>query len=96
MDLKGSKTVILYGAGSIARETAKILEYNGILNYMVAVTDKGTGYKEFRGKEILNINEIKESKENSFVIVAISKKNYTAVTETLNSLGYQNVFWISL
>ena len=49
-----------------------------------------------RGKEILNINEIKESKENSFVIVAISKKNYTAVTETLNSLGYQNVFWISL
>ena len=96
LDLKGSKTVILYGAGSIARETAKILEYNGILNYMVAVTEKGTGYKEFRGKEILNINEIKESKENSFVIVAISKKNYTAVTETLNSLGYQNVFWISL
>lgn len=94
--LKLTNTVILYGAGYIANEVAKTLEYNEILNYIVAVTDKSTCNKLFRGKEIFNINEIKCAKNNSYVVVAMSRKNFNAIIDTLNHLEFQNVFWVSL
>lgn len=94
--LKLTNTVILYGAGYIANEVAKTLEYNEILDYMVAVTDKRTCNKLFRGKEIFNINEIECAKKNSYVVVAMSRKNFNAIIDTLNHLEFQNVFWVSL
>ena len=94
--LKNINTIILYGAGCIANEVAKALEYNKILQYMVVVTDKGTEHNKFRGKEIVNINDLKCDKKNAVVIVAMSKNNYDAVTAVLEQLGYHNVIWASL
>lgn len=94
--LKNINTIILYGAGCIANEVAKALEYNKILQYMVVVTDKGTEHNKFRGKEIVNINDLKCDKKNAVVIVAMSKNNYDVVTAVLDQLGYYNVIWASL
>lgn len=94
--LKNINTIILYGAGCIANEVAKALEYNKILQYMVVVTDKGTEHNKFRGKEIVNINDLKCDKKNTVVIVAMSKNNYDVVTAVLDQLGYHNVIWASL
>lgn len=94
--IKAASTVILYGAGGIAKEVAKILEDNGILNYKVAVTSKGTHYEEFREKQIFNIHELNNDKSRSIVIVAMSRKNYDAIMKTLDNLGFQNVLWASL
>lgn len=95
-DIKNADTVILYGAGYIAGEVAKVLEFNGIVKYKVAVTDKATNTKKFRGENVYNINELKCQKEKTFVIVAMSKKNYNVVTKILNSLKYQKVLWLTL
>ena len=63
---------------------------------MVVVTDKGTEHNKFRGKEIVNINDLKCDKKNAVVIVAMSKNNYDVVTAVLDQLGYYNVIWASL
>lgn len=96
LKIKKADTVILYGAGFIAGEAAKMLEYNGVVNYIVAVTNKGAEHVQFRGKEIFNIYDIECQKENSYVVVAMSQKNYDVVMETLSSIGYQNICWASL
>ncbi|GFI50123.1 putative glycosyltransferase EpsJ [Lachnospiraceae bacterium] len=94
--VKEADTVILYGAGFIAGEVAKTLEYNGIEDYNVVVTDRGKEHARFRGKEIFSINELECQKENSVVVVAMSQKNYNMIMETLNMLEYRDICWASL
>lgn len=94
--IKKANNVILYGAGFIAGEVAKTLEYEGVSDYTVVVTNKDKEYKQFRGKEIFNIHEVVCQKEKSVVVVAMSRKNYDAVMDTLRSLEYQKIYWASI
>lgn len=96
LKIKEADTVILYGAGFIAKEAAKTLEYNGVEDYQVAVTSKEPEYKQFREKEVFSIYEIECKKENAFVVVAMSRKNYDTVIKILKTLGYQDICWVSL
>ena len=84
--LKKEDTVILYGAGYIGNEVAKVFEAHNIEDYVVAVTNK-VGEKKFRGKSVFGIQEL-ISKRDGMVIVAMTKKNHEAVVETLNKLGF--------
>lgn len=96
IEIKNADTVILYGAGFIAEEAAKTLEYNSVADYKVAVTSKDSEHKQFREKEIFSIYEIECQRENAVVVVAMSRKNYDAVMNILRAMGYQNICWVSL
>lgn len=95
-EIKSAEILILYGAGYIASETAKILEYFDIQNYIVAVTDKMSGEKKFRGREVYNISELKNYAKEACVLVAVSKSNFDAIMQTLNTLEFQNIQWVTL
>lgn len=93
IELKNTETIILYGAGYIADEIASILEQNQIHDYMVAVTNKDTKDKKFRGKKIYNICELQAEKEHAYVIVAMSRRHFEEIKSTLKRLGYKKIHW---
>ena len=94
-NLKSMDSIILYGAGYMANEVAKVLEYNGIDNYEVAVTDTYINPERFRGRKVCGIEDIICDKEKTVVVVAISKKNFDSVMKLLKSMNYENVNWVT-
>ena len=95
-NLKNTEHVILYGAGYIANEVAKVLEYNGIDNYEVVVTDTSSNPKRFRGRIVSGIKDNEYNEERTAVVVAISKKNFDSVMKLLEERKLKNVNWVAL
>lgn len=95
-NLKNTENVILYGAGYIANEVAKVLEYNGIDNYEVVVTDTSSNPKRFRGRIVSGIKDNEYNEERTAVVVAISKKNFDSVMKLLEERKLKNVNWVAL
>ena len=95
-NLKNTENVILYGAGYIANEVAKVLEYNGIDNYEVVVTDTSSNPKRFRGRIVSGIKDNEYNEERTAVVVAISKKNFDSVMKLLEERKLKNVNWGAL
>ncbi len=95
-NLKNTENVILYGAGYIANEVAKVLEYNGIDNYEVVVTDTSSNPKRFRGRIVSGIKDKAYNEERTAVVVAISKKNFDSVMKLLEERKLKNVNWVAL
>ena len=95
-NLKNTENVILYGDGYIANEVAKVLEYNGIDNYEVVVTDTSSNPKRFRGRIVSGIKDNEYNEERTAVVVAISKKNFDSVMKLLEERKLKNVNWVAL
>lgn len=93
--IREAKTVILYGAGYVASEVAKVLEYNSIFDYRVAITATADHQNFFRGKIIKSIYEYPET-ENVVIIAAMAEKYKEEVMKTLKDCGFKDVIWISL
>ena len=85
--LKAENAVILYGAGYVGCEVAKVLEAYEIEDYIVAVSSKNNA-KKFRGREVFAIQEL-TSKRDAMVLVAMAKKNHESVVKTLKELGFE-------
>lgn len=94
-NLKSMDCIILYGAGYIANEVAKVLEYNGIDNYEVAVTDTYNNPKRFRGRKVRGIGDKIYDRRKTVIVVAISRKNFDSVMKLLKEMNYENVKWVS-
>ena len=93
--IRKAKTIILYGAGYTASEVAKVLEYNSIFDYRVAVTAVAGQQEFFRGRVIKSIYEYTEP-EDTVIIAAMLEKHKKDVTATLMNCGFEDVIWISL
>lgn len=89
-------SIILYGAGYIATETAKILEYNHVVNYKVAITQKPDKPTFFRGRQVTGIEQLQEENKTAIVVVALSRKNFAAIEKLLEEYGFENILWITL
>ena len=82
------KNVIIYGAKDIAQEVKALLERNEIYNYIFAVSDN-KNETDIAGRKIYNIDELKDKREDSIVLIAVSKRNQAAVKEKLGTLGFK-------
>ncbi|MEY8335911.1 glycosyltransferase [Lachnospiraceae bacterium 47-T17] len=89
-EIRKYENVIIYGAKNIGKEVRNVLEENRIFNYVFAVSDN-KNEKENGEQKIYNIDELTDMKENSIVILAISKRHLGAVKEKLQSLGFKNL-----
>ena len=83
-------SIIIYGAKNIGQESAGVLEKNGIFHYVFAMSNN-ENEKELGNKKIYNIDELTYMKEDSIVILAISKRHMGAVREKLEILGFKNI-----
>ena len=44
---------------------------------------------DIAGRKIYNIDELKDKREDSIVLIAVSKRNQAAVKEKLGTLGFK-------
>lgn len=93
--IRKAKTVILYGAGYMATEVSKVLDFCSIINYEIAVTRKENKEAFFRGKQIKCISEF-AGIEGALVIVAMAEKNKKDIMPILEANGLQDVIWIAI
>lgn len=89
--IRSYKNVIIYGAKDIAQEVRYVLEKHGICNYLFAVSDN-RHETDVAGRKIHNIDELRDKREDSIVLIAVSKRNQAAVKEKLETTGFQNIF----
>ncbi len=93
--IKQAKFLILYGAGYMAAEVSKVLDYHSILKYEVAVTKIEGNVEVFRGRMVKGICEFAGT-EHALVIVAMAKKHYKDIMAVLEKYGFQDVIWVAL
>ena len=93
--IKKEEKIILYGAGYIATEVAKILEYNDITDYKVAVSNPVTNNDRFRGRKVHNIREL-TSMRKALIVVAMSSKNKKDIMDILKTYKFEKSLWITL
>jgi glycosyltransferase involved in cell wall biosynthesis len=93
--IKQEENIILYGAGYIATEIAKILEYNNVTDYKVAVTSTVNNGEKFRGRRVHNIQEL-AGMQQALVIVAMSVRNKKDVMDILETYNFKKIMWITL
>lgn len=89
--IKQYKKVIIYGIGENGIETKKVLDINGIDNYVFAVTDNKVENK-IEDIYVYNIEELIKEKEEAIVLITVIKRNQKIVQENLERLEFKN--WI--
>ena len=87
--IKEAENIIVYGAGIISREVSSDLHENGIEKYYIAVSS-AQEEKYIYGNKVRQIDELLELKDNSLVLVSLSKKYHDEVNDKLNKLGFMN------
>lgn len=90
--MKQYDTCIVYGAGAVAKEFAKILNKIGrtVLAYAVsenAERNPGNIY----GVPVISINNLVKYKNSALVIIATLPKRHKIIEETLNELGFRHI-----
>lgn len=93
--LEQAKVIILYGAGYMATEVSKVLDYYSIIDYKVAVTKKESTAAAFRGRQVNCISEF-AGIEGAVVVVAMAEKNKKDIMPVLEANGLGDVVWITL
>jgi hypothetical protein len=88
--LKNTKSVIIYGCGSAARECYWYLDREGIKIKAFAVSSMEGNPQRLHQLDVVQVDNLKVDKDDLF-IVAVSKKYQAEIVSKLNSLGYTNV-----
>lgn len=93
--IRQADRVVIYGAGAIATEVAKALEYHSVIDYLVAVTKPEDDQQTFRGRQIKNI-KVYAKTDKTLILVAMSEKYREEIMEVLDANGFQDVMWAPL
>ena len=88
--IKSYETVILYGAGRIAKRAIPYLSDIGIDKFIVSVTKAGIDEHIF-GNKVLSINEICCDKSQTVVLLAVSLLRQPEIIQTLKTIGYRDI-----
>ena len=86
--IKSAKTVIVYGAGDIAREVLETLNRYDIAIDGIAVSNQSNSRKSVLGNRVHAITEYMDQKEDSLIIMATSSKFYPEIKKYLLELGF--------
>ncbi|OOM79959.1 glycosyltransferase [Clostridium sp. BL-8] len=89
--IKSFPNVIIYGAGTIAREILEVIDDNeiGILGF--AVSDKKNNPKYIMGIPVYSIEELEKYCDNSIVLVSVIPKYQKDIINRLNELRFGNI-----
>ena len=90
-DIKRSGTVIIYGAGAVAKEMALVLNSidKPVLAY--AVSSLKDNPKSIYGVPVIHINDLLCHREEALVVIATLPNQYKKIKDYLYSLGFQHV-----
>ena len=83
---KKKKGFMIFGAGIIGTEMAKILDYTGCLHGFID-NDRGKQGNELDGHSIISIEDYIQSKRNDLIIIAADAKNIPDIKMQLNRLN---------
>ena len=88
--IKSYETVILYGAGQVAKRVIPYLSDIGIDKFIVSVTKAEINERIF-GYKVFSINEICCDKSKAVVLLAVSLRKQPEIIKTLKTMGYGNI-----
>ena len=90
------ETVLVYGAGGVARDFLRLLNEGDAFNELlpklfVVVSEKANCVSELQGVCVRDIGEVENHKEDSLVIIATMPILIGEISETLNNSGFKQV-----
>lgn len=88
--IKSYETIILYGAGKIAKRVIPYLSDIGVDKFIVSVTKAGID-EHILGNKVFSINEICCDKSKTVVLLAVGLRKQPDIIKTLETLGYGNI-----
>lgn len=88
--IKKSKSLLIYGAGTIARKVIKLLDQCGVDKFHIVVTSPKDDEYIF-GNKVYAIKDFVSQSENSMVLVAVGSKWSNEINNNLYSLGFTKI-----
>lgn len=85
------KTILLYGAGAVARATMRYFSAVGINKFQVVVTKAGND-EYLCGNKVVSIDDMHVDKENCIVCIAISSRKQGDIVNRLQEMGYKHIW----
>lgn len=89
--IKKSKNVIVYGAGIAAEEIIRILKNNNIRINQIAVDNVKENPAYLCGIKVMDFRMLETYKDNSVIIIGVSRKYSDGIKETLERFGFKNI-----
>jgi glycosyltransferase involved in cell wall biosynthesis len=89
--IRDYKSIIIYGAGIVAREVINVLDKNniGVLGFAVSDNERNPDY--IMGNKVYLIDDLLKYKDESLVIIATTPKYYNDITKMLYNLKFKYV-----
>lgn len=88
--IKSYETIILYGAGQVAKRSIPYLSDIGVDKFIVSVTKAETNEHIF-GNKVFSINEICCDKSKAVVLLAVSLRKQPEIIKMLKNMEYGNI-----
>lgn len=88
--IKDGNSILVYGAGDIAKEVIETLNYYDVILEGVAVSDKSGNRKSLFGNKVREITEYLYKRDESLVILAVTYKFYPEIKLKLSELGFNH------
>lgn len=88
--IKEAGSILVYGAGAIARETIETLNRYDIAVDKIVVSERKNNRKSLLGNRVYGIIECVEERKNGLVIIATDAKFYPEIKKRLSELGFSN------
>lgn len=88
--LKNASDIIIYGAGKVGKEVARLLEEYDIRNYVHAVTSN-----DAVGNGIMPLSKFENVKDTAVVILAASRQHKADMMKKINDIGFKQVMCLN-
>ena len=88
--LKNASDIIIYGAGKVGKEVARLLEEYDIRNYVHAVTSNDAA-----GNGIMPLSKFENVKDTAVVILAASRQHKADMMKKINGIGFKQVICLN-
>lgn len=89
-EINSYETLILYGAGVVARKAIPYLSKIGVDKFIISVTEANEDEYLF-GNRVFSIREVHCNKLKALVLLAVSKRTQSGIKEYLRQLGYKKI-----
>ena len=84
-----NKEVVIFGAGTYGHQIYDILEYQGIDIALFCDNNKGGGVDEKTGVRIVDVDELKRSREDYLILLCVVDEDaYAAIEKQLKEAGF--------
>lgn len=90
-EIRKAQNVIVYGAGKASKEIITILKNNNITINLIAVENVIENPGLFCGIKVTDYRMLEAYKDNSVIIIGVSRKYSNGIKEMLSEFGFNNI-----